>query len=65
MNNYYLRVIVGASTTFDVTIVADGFSMHDCGVYQFWQKDDNDRIFTVANYPIERTIIESIEYGLG
>ena len=64
MNNYYLRVIAGASTIIDVTVIADGVTYSDSGVYQFWQKDDNDRIFTVANYPIERTIIESIEYGV-
>lgn len=64
MNNYYLRVIAGTSTIFDITVTANGFTWSESGVYEFWQVDENGKRFGVAYYPVDKTIIESIDYNL-
>jgi hypothetical protein len=64
MNHYYLRVIAGSSTILDVTVIADGVTYSNTGAYVFWIFNENGGRIDVAYYPVEHTIIESIEYGM-
>jgi len=64
MNIYYLRLITGASNMIDSEVKAKGVAWSESGLYEFWTINENDQRVGVAYYPVDRTIIESIEYGV-
>lgn len=63
MNIYYLRVL-GSSLIFETEVMAKGFSWSESGVYEFWTTDENNIKIGVAYYPIDRTVIESVDYNV-
>jgi len=63
MNIYYLRVL-GSSIIYETQVKAKGVAWSDSGLYEFWASDENDLRQAVAYYPIERTVIESIDYDV-
>lgn len=64
MNIYYLRIITGVSTMLDVEVRANGLAWSDSGLYEFWAFNESGNKIGVAYYPIDTTIIESIEYNI-
>jgi len=63
MNEYYLRILTYTGS-YEVTIKARTFSTTTpnssaAGFYRFVNTDDS----TIACYPIDKTIIESVEYN--
>ena len=64
MNIYYLRIITGTSTLLDAEVKANAIAWSESGLYEFWTTDENGKRKAVAYYPVDRTIIESIEYGV-
>ena len=63
MNQYNLKVLTG-NGTYDVSILAHGFSYSEAGCYSFYERDSESRKTEVAYYPIQKTIIESIDYDV-
>jgi hypothetical protein len=61
MNRYNLKVLTG-NGTYDVSILAHGFIYAEAGCYYFYERDAENRKTEVAYYPIQKTIIESIDY---
>lgn len=64
MNIYYLRLITGTSTLLDAEVKAKGVAWSESGLYEFWTIDDDGKRIGVAYYPVDRTVIESIDYGV-
>ncbi len=63
MNQYYLRILTYTGS-YEVTVKARSFSTTTSsstttGFYRFVDTDDS----TIACYPIDKTIIESVEYN--
>ena len=63
MNIYYLRVL-GSSLIFETEVRAQGMTWSQSGLYEFWIADENHKRIGVAYYPIERTIIDSVDYDV-
>ncbi len=63
MNQYNLKVLT-ENGTYDVSILAHGFSYSEAGCYYFYERDSESRKTEVAYYPIQKTIIESIDYDV-
>ena len=61
MKTYHLQVITGNnasdSGTYTTSCIADSYKI-SAGVYMFRDEDE----YTVACYPVDRTIIYKIEY---
>lgn len=64
MNRYNILIITGAPYTTH-KVEAHGIGWSDAGLYEFWRMDENGRRYNVAYYPVNKTIIESIEYNIG
>ncbi len=47
---------------YEISILANGHSYSEAGCYYFYTLDEDRRRTDLAYYPIEKTIIESIEY---
>jgi hypothetical protein len=63
MNQYYLRILTYTGS-YEVTVKAQSFSTttsnsSTTGFYRFVDTDHS----TIACYPIDKTVIESIEYN--
>jgi hypothetical protein len=54
IKKYYMEVIGGSKILY--TVNAHSITISDCGCYRFYLNDE-----LVASYPINRTIIKSIE----
>lgn len=54
IKKYYMEVIGGSKALY--TVNAHSITISDCGCYRFYLNDE-----LVASYPIDRTIIKSIE----
>ena len=65
MNIYYLRIITGVSTLMDVEVRATNIAWSESGLYEFWSINEDGKRQAVAYYPVDRTIIESIDYNVG
>ena len=63
MNRYHILVITG-SPFYQMRVEANGIAWSDSGLYEFWRRDENGKQYSVAYYPVNRTIIEHIEYGI-
>lgn len=63
MNIYYLRVL-GSSLIFETQVKAKGIAWSESGLYEFWTINENGLREGVAYYPVDRTVVESIEYGV-
>lgn len=63
MNRYHILVITG-SPFYQMRVEAHGIGWSDAGLYEFWRMDENGRRYNVAYYPVNKTIIEHIEYGI-
>ena len=63
MNIYYLRVL-GSSLIFETQVKANGVAWSESGLYEFWTINENGQRVGVAYYPVDRTVIESIDYGV-
>lgn len=61
-NKYYLEVIGGVNPNQLYIVNADKMEVKD-KIYEFTNNPYNGVIVSVAMYPIERTIIKSIEIG--
>ena len=71
MKRYHLDVITGTNQggsngVYHYEIDADGYEYSEKGFYRFYVKENKDDIWdrftkTIASYPINRTIIKSIE----
>jgi hypothetical protein len=61
MKTYHLQVITGNNSsnsgTYTTSCIADSYKI-SAGVYMFRDEDE----YTVACYPVDRTIIYKIEY---
>ena len=64
MNRYHIEVI-NSSQKIKRGVEADGMAWSDAGLYEFWIYDDktNSRV-GVAYFPVNRTIVEKIEYNI-
>ena len=49
---------------YEISILANGHSYSEAGCYYFYLLDEENRRQDIAYYPIERTVIESIEYDV-
>lgn len=62
MNEYYLRILTYTGS-YEVTVKANSFntqtSSSSSGYYKFVDSDNT----MIACYPIDKTIIESVEYN--
>ncbi len=63
MNRYHILVITGLPYT-KHKVEANGIGWSDAGLYEFWRMDENGKRHNVAYYPVYKTIIEHIEYGI-
>jgi hypothetical protein len=63
MNRYHIQVITGESYM-NRKVEADGVSWSDAGLYEFWVKTEKGFNKGVAYYPVNRTIIENIEFNI-
>jgi hypothetical protein len=63
MNRYHILVTAGTPYV-NHKVEANGIGWSDSGLYEFWRVDENGRRYSVAFYPVNRTIIENIEYGI-
>lgn len=61
-NKYYLEVIGGSNANQLYVVNADKMEVKD-KMYEFINNPYNGVVVSVAMYPIERTIIKSIEIG--
>jgi hypothetical protein len=62
MNIYHLKVLNGAET-FYVDVHADLLSWSEAGLYEFTTySPDTNKSQKIAYYPVQNTIIQSIEY---
>lgn len=64
MNRYHILIITGAPF-YQMRVEANGISWSDSGLYEFWKMDENGRRIAIAYYPVNKTIIESIDYNIG
>lgn len=64
MKRYKLKVLTGVGMygLYEISILANGHSYSEAGCYYFYLLDEENRRQDIAYYPIERTVIESIEY---
>jgi hypothetical protein len=64
MKRYKLKVLTGVGMYghYEISILANGHSYSEAGCYYFYTLDEDRRRTDLAYYPIEKTIIESIEY---
>jgi hypothetical protein len=64
MNRYHIELI-SSSQKIKRTVEADGMAWSDSGLYEFWIYDEEkgSRV-GVAYYPVNRTIVENIEYNI-
>lgn len=60
MNTYHLKIYTPNGWVPE-TIKAVSFSQNR-GAYYFWVRTQNDVVRDIAVYPLDKTIIESIEY---
>jgi hypothetical protein len=63
MNRYNILIITGAPYT-KHTVEATNIAWSESGLYEFWKFNDDGKKEAVAYYPVDRTIIESIEYNI-
>lgn len=63
MNIYYLRVL-GSGVIFETEIKADKVSWSEAGMYVFSKLNKNSISEKIAFYPVDRTIIEGIDYNV-
>lgn len=63
MNIYYLRVL-GSGIIFETEVKADDVSWSEAGMYVFSRINENSIPERIAFYPVERTVIESIDYNV-
>ncbi len=63
MKLYYLRVMHPGGATYEKTLEAEGYLLHD-GVFEFWKTKKLDSYasvrYTVCVFPAGLTIIESV-----
>ena len=62
MNIYHIEVISSSVRT-KRDVEAEGISWSDSGLYEFWKTNEDGKRIAVAQYPVSKTIIESIEYN--
>jgi sugar lactone lactonase YvrE len=64
MNRYYIEVI-SSSQKVKRVVEANGMAWSESGLYEFWVMDNTTgRRIAVAYYPVNRTIVEQIEYNI-
>jgi hypothetical protein len=63
MNTYHILVIAGTSYM-NRKVEANGVGWSDAGLYEFWIMNADGTRYNVAYYPVNKTIIESIEYNI-
>ena len=66
MKRYKLKVLTGVGMYghYEISVLAHGFSYSEAGCYYFYELDSERRRTDVAYYPIQKTIIESIDYDV-
>lgn len=64
MHRYHILIITGVQSYNQHIINADGMMYSQSGVYEFWKTNDNGKRITIACFPINRTIIEYIQYDI-
>lgn len=63
MNIYYLRVL-GSNIIFETEVKADDLSWSEAGMYVFTKLNEHSIPEKIAFYPVDRTVIESVEYNV-
>ena len=65
MNKYHTKILVSGleGTTTKKVIEANGMAWSDAGLYEFWKFNTKGEREPSAYYPVNRTIIEKIEYN--
>lgn len=64
MNRYHILIITGVQSYNSHKVEANGVAWSESGLYEFWRFDEDRKKVSVAYYPVDRTIIEYIEYGI-
>jgi len=63
--NRYLIEVINSTQRIKRTIDANGMAWSDSGLYEFWVMDEaTGRKIAIAYYPVNRTIVENIEYNI-
>ena len=63
MNRYHLKIVSIASLILETVVEADLVGWSEAGLYEF-VKTNNGKREVIAYYPVDKTIIEKIEYNI-